>query len=200
MVTPWCFTSTPLQVTSLADTLMEECYMADEFKAISIDCTFRLMFALLGQVSYRAPRAIREEQAIAAADMVHALCSVRGITGAVLALEPLHTESAANIIAMLRRVFLAKHMGRVQFVISDDPSRHFLQMLQDLCPTLKALAADPMHIVFVYESAQWRKRSPGSHFLRSVVARVVDRDAAHASVDAAVYYRGEATEDSAVFT
>jgi hypothetical protein len=97
---------------------MEECYMADDFKAISVDCTFRLMFALLGQVSYRTPNAIREEQAIAAADMVHALCSVRGITGAVLALEPLHAESAANIIAMLRRVFLAKHLARVQFVIA----------------------------------------------------------------------------------
>eukprot|EP00969_Alexandrium_andersonii_P225883 9975128-Alexandrium_andersonii.AAC.1 len=44
--------------------LVGECFSAGELTSLSIDCTFRLMFSLLGQCSYRASAAVKAPQAL----------------------------------------------------------------------------------------------------------------------------------------
>ena len=60
--------------------LLQTCHDHDEYESLSIDCTFRIMMSLQGQVSYRMPRSIRDLQPLAAGAQ-HAILSVRGKTG-----------------------------------------------------------------------------------------------------------------------
>ena len=102
---------------------LHQCYVAGEFQTLSIDSTYRMMMALLGQTSYRASKAKKASQAIPAVDMVHALCTIRGKTGAVLRLCPLHSENSENIANMLSDVFSSIQLHQVLHVITDDPSK-----------------------------------------------------------------------------
>jgi len=52
-------------VQSMLTGLLRECYLSDEYELLTIDSTYRMMFALMGQCSYRAPRRVRQEQAFA---------------------------------------------------------------------------------------------------------------------------------------
>ena len=80
--------------TRMLNTLTEVCASQSEFNFLSIDCTFRLMFALRGQVSYRAPAAVRRKQAFTETDAQHALLTVRGFRCSVLCLKTLHFKKA----------------------------------------------------------------------------------------------------------
>eukprot|EP00959_Pyramimonas_sp_CCMP1952_P389908 8171423-Pyramimonas_sp.AAC.2 len=62
--------------------LLEECEDNSEFKWVSIDGTAKPAFTLVGQVSYRAPRWVREDQAVPIDDQFHAALTMRGRTGA----------------------------------------------------------------------------------------------------------------------
>eukprot|EP00971_Amphidinium_carterae_P171297 3395560-Amphidinium_carterae.1 len=43
--------------------------------------------------------------------------------------------------------------------------------LKAVLPNMTFLSLDPLHLVFVYEQAHWKKQTPGSCFLRSVPGR-----------------------------
>eukprot|EP00972_Heterocapsa_arctica_P007323 1068330-Heterocapsa_arctica.AAC.1 len=43
--------------------LLDTALQHEEYVSVSIDCTFRCMFSLRGQASYRAPRVVRRQQA-----------------------------------------------------------------------------------------------------------------------------------------
>ena len=185
-------------VRSMQRDLIQQCYLWNEFATLSIDCTFRLMMALLGQVSYRAPGSVRNEQAIPAGDMLHALCTVRGKFGSVLAMEPISGESAGSMATMLLKVFKHQYLQQVQVVVVDDPSKAMLVKFQEICPCLRGLALDPMHLAFVYEATQWRKRTPGSRFLRAILRAVCGRHAVY-NADG-VFYEGEAVAEDRVLS
>ena len=56
------------------------------------------------------------------------------------------------------------------------------------------MALDPMHLVFVYEAAHWRKRTTGSHFLRKILSRLCDR-ASSTVTKTPIFYSGEVIGD-----
>ena len=60
--------------------------------------------------------------------------------------------------------------------MSDSPSVKLLKALLPVFLNLKGLALDPVHLVIVYDYAQWRKRNPGSKRLRSLLNKVVQHD------------------------
>ena len=148
-------------VAALANNMIGEAFSHNEFVSLSIDCTFRLMFALDGQVSYRAPLEVRSAQALPAGEAWHALLSARGLTGAVLDLSPLHTESAEQIVEAARCKFSVEQLAQTVHVATDDPSRKLLCALRRDMPNLAVLSLDPMHLVFVYETPHYRTGGRG---------------------------------------
>ena len=98
-------------------------------------------------------------------------------TGAVLGLEPIHTENSVNICEALKIACEMKRLQGVRHVTTDDPSGCLLSALRQVCPGLEAVSLDPMHIAFVYETPAYRRKTPGSVFLRKILARAVGRRA-----------------------
>ena len=95
----------------LFDDLLSTCHRRAEFESLSIDCTFRLMMSLLGQVSYRAPKEVRARQPLSA-EALHAALSARGKTGAQGSPTTPHTgnrDTAGSVQRVPRSLGLARN-------------------------------------------------------------------------------------------
>eukprot|EP00969_Alexandrium_andersonii_P248836 10996937-Alexandrium_andersonii.AAC.1 len=68
--------------------------------------------------------------------MAHALCTVRGLTGAVLALAPIHSESSKNVASVLESHFTAEQRAAVRHVATDDPSATMWSEFRSALPNL----------------------------------------------------------------
>ena len=164
-------------VTQCVQSHVEDCRKHGEFESLSIDCTFRMMMSLQGQAPYRAPRALRMLSALPADEAKHVVLSVLGKTGGLVALAPLGAESGPCVQQALEERLPQSCRDQVKHVCSDDPSKALLMCLRVACPHLAALSLDPMHIAFTYEAPSYRRSSPGSRFLRQILAFSVGRQA-----------------------
>ena len=81
----------------LKNSLKQECYEHGEFKSVSIDATFKICFAILGQAKFNRHKRIRKKMAIKDEDAKYRILTVRGITSAVLATELVHDESGVEV-------------------------------------------------------------------------------------------------------
>jgi hypothetical protein len=118
---------------------------------------------------------------------VYALLTIRGKTGAVIALQPIKTENTDHVAAAFTECMTVAQRRQVIHVATDDPSVTLIRGLKGECPNLKILSLDPMHIVFVYEQTHWRKRTAGSKQLRLIMAKVVSRDTKTPLFDGTVF-------------
>ena len=157
------------------DSLLRTCFVHREYTSISVDGTYRCMFSLLGQASHRAPKFIRSAQALPEQDAKRVLFTIRGRTGGVLGLFPIASEHSSCISSCLAEHIPLEYRQQVLHVASDDPSSRMFEALREQLPNLQVLSLDPLHLVFTYEQAHWKKRTPGSVFLRKVLARLVGR-------------------------
>jgi methionine synthase II (cobalamin-independent) len=90
-------------------------------------------------------------QALPAEEALHAVCTVRGRTGAVVAIQPVHTESAEELANVLRRSLTDAQRAQVEFVAVDDVSHRLHAELLNVLPNMKGLVLDTMHLCMKYE-------------------------------------------------
>eukprot|EP00438_Fugacium_kawagutii_P031302 Skav215324 [mRNA] locus=scaffold1788:60702:61796:+ [translate_table: standard] len=129
-----------------------------------------------GQASYRASAAARNQACFGDDEALRRILTVRGQTGAVLAIRLIKGEDAQEVARCLRESLPASSHRQVRYIMSDSPTTKLLEALQQVFPHLQGLALDPVHLAIVYEYAQWRKRTPGSKILRQVLNKVVQHD------------------------
>jgi hypothetical protein len=147
-------------IISLQDTMMHNFLAQEEMESISIDATCQICFRLQGQAHYRAPASIRAEAAFDDASAKRRVLTVRGRTGCVLLMKPLPRETADTVAQAMLDNLPAKGLAQVKNVFSDDPSGLMWSSLQLICPALKHLCLDPVHLAIVYEYATWRRLGP----------------------------------------
>ena len=168
------FTSTA--VRNLLASLQLTFEAASEYTCISIDATLKVAMCIKGQGNYRASAAVRNDACFGDDEALRRVLTVRGQTGAVLAIQLIKGEDANEIGLCLQRSLSTSSRLQVRYVMSDSPSVKLLKALQPVFPNLKGLALDPVHLAIVYEYAQWRKRTPGSKLLRQLLNKVVQHD------------------------
>lgn len=168
------FTSTAVQ--SMLASLSLTLEAASEYTCISIDATLKVAMCIKGQASYRASAAVRNQACFGDDEAFRRILTVRGQTGAVLAMRLVKGEDAQEVARCLCDSLPSSSHRQVRYVMSDSPSVKLLQALQRVFPHLQGLALDPVHLAIVYEYAQWRKRTPGSKLLRQVLNKVVQHD------------------------
>jgi hypothetical protein len=139
------------RVEALLFRCMQQCEEHTEMQVLSMDCTMRVCMGLLAQATYRHARAIRCVQALPAEEALHAVCTVRGRTGAVVAIQPVHTESAEELANVLRRSLTDAQRAQVEFVAVDDVSHRLHAELLNVLPNMKGLVLDTMHLCMKYE-------------------------------------------------
>lgn len=142
-----------------------------EWVYLSMDATLKVCLKLKGQESYRAPSEVRNQAPFGDELAWRRLLTVRGRSGAVLLLHPLPSEKSECIISALEECFTAQQLNFVKYVATDSPSAKFHSDLKRLCPNLKAVMLDPVHLAIVYEYGHWNKRTPGSKALRSILKK-----------------------------
>lgn len=163
-------------VGSLLATLQLAFHDTSEYTCISIDATLKVAMSIKGQASYRASKRLRNEACFGDDEALRRVLTVRGQTGAVLAIQLIKGEDAQEVAGCLEQCLPHSSRLQVLYIMSDSPSVKLLQALQRACPNLKGLALDPIHLAIMYEYGQWRKRTAGSKQLRALLSKVVQHD------------------------
>ena len=149
----------------------------DEWHYISMDATPKLCMKLMGQASYRSPKSVRNEAPFGDDVAWRRLLTIRGRTGAVLLLHPLQNESADQVVDALAQNLSADQLRAVVHVGTDQPSEKLFNQLKAVCPSMRSLGLDPIHLAIVYEFGFWNKHSPGSKQLRRILKKCISIDA-----------------------
>ena len=61
-------------------------------------------------------------------------------------------------------------------VATDSPSGKFFSEMLMICPNIRSMMLDPVHLAIVYEYGFWNKKSPGSKQLRKLLRKTTALD------------------------
>ena len=159
-------------VKRLVSALVTECEANGELTSISIDGTYKPAFTLLGQTSYRAPRSARASQSTPLQDQRFTLLTGLGLSGAIVMLHMAPSEASSHVVSAMVSDLSTSQLLQVRHVAVDDPSPKLQADVQEVCPNLRCLSLCIPHLAFVYESASWEHKTPGSRFLRRILLKV----------------------------
>ena len=180
-------------MNKILDGMLEKCEAASEYESICVDGQMKACFPLIGQVSYRAPKQLRQSQALPEKDALHVVLTFRGKAGAPLVITPAHWETSEDICTAMLENMTHSQLAQVRHLCSDNASPKLLRCLREVCPNLLVLSLDPNHLFFVYESAFYENRTAGSHFLRKIMRKFsATRGRLH---NGRAYYTGGAIND-----
>ena len=134
---------------------MNDFCRSKEFEYVSIDATIKCCMSVMGQESYRASREKRNQAPFDDETALRRVLSVRGRTGAVLAMIPVSSERAEEVCLALATHIPAEGLKQVQCVASDNATHKLYAELRRIMPNLQCLALDPIHLCIVYENLIW---------------------------------------------
>ena len=160
----------------LLTSLLDEAAENQEFQCLSIDGTFRVCLSIMGQAKFNEPKSSRENAAFQDKESLRRVLTVRGRSGAVLAMSAVPGESSDDIAACLNKDLPASSRAQTQHVATDNPSARLHQGLSRVLPNLQGLSLDPTHAAMHYEQALGGRRSAGSHLLRRFMAKFTAYD------------------------
>ena len=119
----------------------------------------------------------RAEAVVQDAEAVRRVLTVRGRTGAVVVMDVVRDETAADVSDYFMEKMHAGARAQVEYIAADNPSPKLHRSMAACCPRFKALYLDPVHVVIVYHTAFWHQWTPGQAVLRRIQAKFskVDR-------------------------
>ena len=157
--------STPVQ--ELIDDCIESAYHRQEWKSISIDCTYKLLLRIRGQAAYRDAYTIRAAQATPDEEAFYCILTIRGKTGLIPGLPLiLGQESDERIIDGVRGCLKEKYLAQLEHAASDDASNDLLLKFRAMCRRFKILSKDPMHLCYGFQ----RRHKPDKEHTKSYKA------------------------------
>jgi hypothetical protein len=142
-------------IQALKKSLMDELETYTEYTSISMDATLRCCMSILGQAHHRESAASRANSAFDDASSIRRVLSVRGRTGAVVALLPLISESSDCVSDAMDGNLSRKAKDQVRFIACDNPSTKLLASVSKIFPSLEIMCLDPVHLPIVYEYSTW---------------------------------------------
>ena len=148
----------------------------EEFMSLSADCTLKVCMTVQAQASYRASAAVRNASCFNDQNSLRRVLTIRGRTGAVLAMHPVPNEDAEKVAASMMELFSQNALSQVKLLSSDNPSAKLLKEVKEACSNLICLSLDPVHLAIVYEYGQWGKKSAGSRVLRQLLRKFTQVD------------------------
>ena len=152
-------------------------FRKDEWHYVSMDATLKLCMKMMGQAPYRASKQVRDEAPFGDAVAWRRLLTVRGRTGAVLMMQPIQNESSEQIVQALKDNFSDEQLMSIRHIGTDSPSEKLITKLREVCPNLRSLMLDPIHLAIVYEYGFWNRKSSGSKQLRRILRKCIAVDA-----------------------
>ena len=81
-----------------------------------------------------------------------------------------------DIVETFVKAMTKEMLSQIEFVGTDTPSGKLYHLLKTVCPNLKSLCLDPVHIVITYNSAHWKHHTDGQTFLRRIQSKFCRAD------------------------
>ena len=151
--------------------LLTECLRRREFVHVSMDATVRMAMRLKGQGNYREPKVVRESYVVGDSEAKRRILTLRGRTGAVLAMAPIRSEGYEDVNEFFLQSIPPGVRAQVEYLATDQPSPALVEQLSDALPSLRTVCLDEVHLCIVWNVAFWRKSSPGQKALHRVQAK-----------------------------
>ena len=159
------------RINDMIADLLQECFLHGEMQHLSMDGTIRCARRVKGQADYLEKAAVRNQALFGDDVALRRILTVRGRTGAVIGMWPVRSEASEEVA----RVFLdhlgEEHRESCVSIACDDPNHKLFNQLLGVFKNLKFLVLDPVHLVIVYVRCHGGKETPGSSFLRRIMAR-----------------------------
>ncbi|OLQ14631.1 E3 ubiquitin-protein ligase HERC2 [Symbiodinium microadriaticum] len=95
-----------------------------------------------------------------------------------------------QVVDALTQNFSADQLRAVVHVGTDQPSEKLFNQMKEICPSMRSLTLDPIHLAIVYEYGFWNKRSPGSKQLRRILRKCITIDAGLGQHQWGAFYDG----------
>ena len=159
------------EVMAWKEKLLAQCLENREFVHLSMDATVRMAMRIKGQGNYRESKEQRAQYLVPDSEAKRRILTIRGRTGGVLVMHPVLSEASENIKDLLLAEVSGSIRSQVEFVASDQPSGLLYDHLKLVFPNLRAVYLDEVHLCIVWNTAFWRKSSPGQKVLRRVQAK-----------------------------
>jgi hypothetical protein len=115
----------------------------DEYQSLSIDATMRCTLSILGQTR---PHHSRPGAAFAPEDCKRRVLTVRGRTGAVVAMEAMPREDVQTYIDVFRSTVPLSAYNTVHYISTDNPSNLMWESMR--CSTNLTLSVLTLLILF----------------------------------------------------
>ena len=113
-----------------------------EYESMSIDATYKLALKVVGQN--------RSQK--------HNFTSVIGTRGSPLGLVAAEGESPTTLKAVFQEVVPAIALPQVKYISSDVCTGKLFKALSEVCPKLRILSLDPLHLCFKVDSFSKKQR------------------------------------------
>ena len=180
-------------VTALTRRLLDECVLHNEFRFLSVDGTVKCILPTMGQNKYSADAKKRKQgDCFPSSETIYRVITVRGATGAVVALLPSPSEKASFVAERLGQSLPPAALQQVEHVATDAPSGELFHELSAIMPSLKSLCLDPLHLAMKYEYSTGRHRTPGSAALRACLNKFNNVSPRASSVAFGLMFAGRA--------
>ena len=130
-------------VKCLAKSYMDVMVQNEEMETLSIDATMKITMSIAGQAHWQADRATKESAAIREPDSIRRVLTVRGRTGAVLAMSSYKQgdgTEADRVCACLTAALPARARQVVRFISVDNASALLWESLKNIFPIWKCSA------------------------------------------------------------
>ncbi|CAE7280042.1 ABCB1 [Symbiodinium necroappetens] len=151
-------------VRSLSSDMMAAFCNSNEFGFLSLDATIKCCMSVMGQESYiPCLKHKRDAAPFDDNDSLRRVLTVRGRTGAVLAMIPVSSEKAEEVTMALGQALPAAGLQQVQCTPSDAASLKLFTQLRRIMPGVELRDQD--------RYATWRKKTAGAVFLRRVMSK-----------------------------
>jgi hypothetical protein len=151
-------------VETLRLKLLDELESHTEYTAISVDATLRCCMPVMGQSNHRNAVLRLSDSAFDDADSLRRVLSIKGRTGAVVALLPIVSEKAECVAQAIADNLTKKAKEQVKYFFCDNPSPKLCSALSDILPIFEGMCLDPVHLPITYEYSTWSASSCNSFY------------------------------------
>ena len=172
---------------------LNECGDRGEYKVLSIDATVQCLLKVVGMATYRHSAASRSTFPVPEDEAVYKMMTVRGRTGAVVAIQGIKSEAGQHVAELLSRCLSPQHLSQTLHVASDSPGRELFRSLQSILPNLQSMSLDATHICMVYEQCLGNQKTQGSKWLRLIMAKFAVIDKTSPAATWGPFFTGEGT-------
>ena len=123
------------------------------------------------QGNYRTSKILKMSQALPDEQALYRIGCLKGTTGAVRVVMPIHDEGIDTICRLLQAELSDEEIATIKTFSVDNATPKLEVALGQLCLNFQGLIQDNSHLLIRYRQAFWGKKSPGAALLQQILSK-----------------------------